>query len=93
MPSKTRTTTNPETHCSNLQEMGWNEIENPGCYLVKATGDLLRVPQEALAPGHSPFISVTSSQEIRVAKLSDNPATPISPLRRIAADNDFFVNF
>ena len=29
----------------------------------------------------------------RVAKLSDNVSEPISVLRAIAADNDYFVNF
>jgi hypothetical protein len=53
----------------------------------------VRVPQDALAPGHSPLITITSTGETRVAKLSDNPAEPISVLRAFAADNDYFVNF
>ncbi len=53
----------------------------------------LRMPPEALAAGHSPLITLTSYEEKRLAKLTDSPATPISKLRTIAADNDFFVNF
>lgn len=83
----------PEHRSSRLQEMSWNEIQRPGCYLIVGSGDLVRVPQDALAPGHSPLISITSSGETRVAKLSDNPAEPISVLRAFAADNDYFVNF
>ncbi len=78
---------------SRLQEMSWNDIQRPGAYLICGSGDLVRVPQDALAPGHSPLITVTSMGETRVAKLSDNPAEPISVLRAFAADNDYFVNF
>ena len=73
--------------------MSWNQIQRPGCYLIVGSGDLVRVPIEALATGHSPLITVTSSGETRVAKLSDNPAEPISVLRSFAADNDYYVNF
>lgn len=76
-----------------LPEMGWNEIDGPGSYLFVTSGDLVRVPSEALAPGHSPLMSITSHGETRVARLSENPAVPITVLRNIAADNDYFVNF
>ena len=86
-------TSAPEHRTARLPEMGWNEIEKPGCYLIVGSGDLVRVPQEGLALGHSPLIMVTSTGETRVARLSNNPAEPISVLRVIAADNDYFVNF
>ena len=82
---------NQRTH--RLSEMGWNEIDGPGAYPFVRSGDLVRVPVEALAPGHSPLMSITSNGETRVAKLSENPAVPITVLRNIAADNDYFVNF
>jgi len=73
--------------------MNWNEIERPGSYLILESGDLVQIPPDALAPDHSPLIAITSSGETRVAKLSENPAEPISVLRSFAADNDYFVNF
>jgi len=76
-----------------LEEMPFNSIERPGCYLFVDTGDLIRMPPEALLTGHSPLITITSVDESRVARLSDNPSTPISALRIIAADHDFAVNF
>ncbi len=86
--------TNPADRRTNrLAEMAWSEIERPGSYLIIGTGDLVRMPPEALAAGHSPLITLTSYEEKRLAKLTDSPATPISKLRTIAADNDFFVNF
>jgi hypothetical protein len=86
-------TSSAEHRSSRLQEMAWNEIYKPGCYLILGSVDLVRVPQDALAPGHSPLITITSSGETHVAKLSENPAEPISVLRSVAADNDYFVNF
>jgi hypothetical protein len=86
-------TSSADHRSSRLQELSWNEIQRPGCYLILGSGDLVRVPQDALAPGHSPLITITSSGETRVARLSDNPAEPISVLRAFAADNDYFVNF
>jgi hypothetical protein len=68
-------------------------MQEPGSYLILGSGDLVRVPAEGLASGHSPLITVTSAGETRVAKISDNPAEPISVLRSFAADNDYFVNF
>jgi hypothetical protein len=82
-----------ERRTTRLAQYPFNEIETPGSYLHEATGSLIRVPAEALAPGHSPLITINTLGETRVSKLSDNPAAPISVLRRIAADNDLFVNF
>ncbi len=93
MPTAKGETSSPEHRTHRLQEMSWNEIDSPGCYVLIDAGDLFRIPQEALAAGHSPLISVTSVEETRVAKLTDNPADPISTLRTLAADNDYFVHF
>jgi len=78
---------------SRLPEMSWNAINESGCYLLVDSGELIRIPAEAVAPGHSPLVTITATRETRVAKLSDNPAEPISVLRALAADNDYFVNF
>jgi hypothetical protein len=80
-------------HSTRLMELLWNEIEEPGCYLFIDTGDLVRIPTDALASGHSPLIALKSNREPRLARLSSNPAEPITVLRSIAADNDYFVNF
>ena len=78
---------------SRLSEMDWSQIEDAGCYLMIDSGELARIPKEGLALGHSPLITLKAVQNVRVAKLSENPAEPISVLRAIAADNDYFVNF
>jgi len=86
-------TTSTQSTSSRLTETEWNNIQDPGCYLMLQSGDLVRISTESLAPGHSPLLTFTSKNGVRVAKLSDNPAEPISVLRAIAADNDYFVNF
>jgi hypothetical protein len=45
----------PEQRSKRLPEYPFNEIHSPGSYLMVETGDLIRVPPEALAPGHSPM--------------------------------------
>lgn len=85
--------TTSEQRANRLQEMAFNDIECPGCYVTLETGTLFRIPVEGLAKGHSPLISISSAEEVRVAKLSENPATPITKLRTTAADNDLWVAF
>ena len=92
MVTKGHNTSAPSSS-SRLTETQWNNIQDPGCYLMVQSGDLVRISPESLAPGHSPLLTFTSKNEIRVAKLSQNPSEPISVLRAIAADNDYFVNF
>jgi len=93
MPAIKGQSTTATSRSSRLPEMSWNAINSPGCYLLVDSGELARVPQEVVAPGHSPLVTITATKETRVAKVSDNPAEPISVLRAIAADNDYFVNF
>ena len=67
--SMTKGQTSTSDHrSSRLQEMSWNDIQRPGAYLICGSGDLVRVPQDALAPGHSPLITITSTGETRVAQ-------------------------
>ena len=82
-----------QRRANNLPEVPFNDIDAPGSYLVVDTGTLFRIPAEGLAAGHSPLISITAREQVRVAKLSWDPATPITKLRTIAADNDLMVDF
>ncbi len=65
----------------------------PGCYILKQTGTLLRVPPDALIPGRSPAIDVVSNQQWFVAKISSDPYMTLSKARAVAADLDLPVNF
>ena len=75
-----------------LEEMAWNEIQEPGCYLMIESGEFARVFPEALSPGHAPIL-ITSVKGSRVAKLSHNPTEPISSLRIVAADHGYRISF
>ena len=69
----------------------WNEINTPGAYVDTETGDLYRIPQEALLPGASPVIHTT--QKSLFARVSEDPNLLISEARRICADNDIQPGF
>ncbi len=71
----------------------FNEMNEPGCYYCHQSGWLYRVPEDGLAPGHSPMITVCSADQNFVTKISDDPYTPVGKAREICANWDFFVNF
>ncbi len=73
--------------------LNFNEITEPGSYVMLSTGDLVRIPPEAVATGHSPLITIHSRGTTRVAQLSPNDSELITTLRHIAADNDIQPNF
>jgi hypothetical protein len=71
----------------------WNSIVEPGAYVFLDTGDLARVPKEALAIGHSPVVTFTSLSPRMVARISTDPYIPLNKARQLAADADLPVNF
>ncbi len=71
----------------------FEQISTPGCYILKQTGTLLRVPPDALENGRSPAINVVSKDRWLVTKISSDPYLPLSRARAVAADFDLPVNF
>ncbi len=71
----------------------FERISQPGCFVFNRTGDLLRVPEEALLPGHSPTLGVVSKEPWLVTKIANDPYLPLGKARTIAADMDLYVNF
>ncbi len=71
----------------------WNSITQPGAYVFLDTGDLVRVPKEALAPGHSPIMTFASRQSRMVTRITSDPYVPLNKARQLAADADLPVNF
>src|SRR5258707_9505980 len=41
---------------SRLLQLSWNQLERPGAYVEVGSGDLYRIPKEALLKGGSPLI-------------------------------------
>src|SRR5437660_5032561 len=56
-----------------LTEVTWESINEPGAYVEKGSGDLYRIPKEALIPGASPAIVKESRGASVLVKLSDDP--------------------
>lgn len=75
---------------SQLIELDWDEISEPGCYLLVSSGLLARVyPEEARAKRQGPH----SGAGARVVRLSTNPGDPLQALRAIAEHHGYPVRF
>ncbi len=70
----------------------FGEISQPGIYVTQR-GEMFRVPPESLAEGHSPLLDWTCKEGNLVTRITEDPYTPISKARQLAADADLFVNF
>jgi hypothetical protein len=74
-------------------EFRFDHLTEPGCYVSNWSGHLVRVPEEALKPGHSPLIDIRGKEPIVLTKLSSDPYLAISKARMVAADMDISVEF
>jgi hypothetical protein len=80
-------------HRSALLQTTWEELREPGAYVEEGSGDLFRVPQEALITGASPIIARVSSGASRLVRVSENPAVPLMKARMVSADHNIEPNF
>jgi hypothetical protein len=76
-----------------LHTCNFDQIETPGTYVECRTGTLLRIPDDALAPGRSPRMEIVAHETWTVMRLADDPYLPLTKARMIAADLDLPVNF
>jgi len=74
-------------------EVSWDDLETPGFYISRATGNGYRVPAEALIKGASPVIEQVSAKPSRLVKVSDNPFIPLIKARNLAANCNVEPNF
>lgn len=71
-----------------LMELSWEDISEPGAYVEKGTGDLYRIPQEALIKGASPIIMKESHGASRLVQISKDPfVTSLEAKHRCAQFN------
>jgi len=70
----------------------FDEIEHPGVYVTQR-GEMFRVPQDALAEGHSPLVVWETIDGNLVTRISENAYSALSKCRQLAADRDLPVNF
>ena len=76
-----------------LPEYSWEEINEPGTYVEKETGDLYRIPREILIQGAPPLICRASLRISRLFQLSKNPFMTTFVARIICAEHYLKSNF
>ena len=86
------TSIEPQQRAS-LPEVSWQGLDAPGAYVERGTGDLYRVPKEALIPGASPVIRKESLGASRLVQLSKNPFVTTLEARMIACEHNIEPNF
>ena len=71
----------------------FDRITYPGTFVVNRSGELLRIPEDALQPGRTPAIDIVSRDPWMVTRISNDPYLPLNKARALAADMDLTVNF
>ena len=89
--TKTRSV-EPQTR-SALPEVSWEELGEPGAYVERGSGDLYRIPKEALIPGASPIIHKESLGASRLVQVSKNPFVTSLEARLRCAQHNIDPNF
>lgn len=78
---------------NSLLAVSWEDINEPGAYVDKETGDLYRIPQEALVPGASPIIMKESRGRTTLVQVSKNPFVMDLEARHRCAQHNIEPNF
>jgi hypothetical protein len=76
-----------------LLETTWENINEPGAYVERGSGDLYRIPKEALIPGASPAIVKESRGASVLLKVSDDPFVTTFKARLVCAQHNVEANF
>jgi hypothetical protein len=76
-----------------LPELAWEELNEPGAYVERGTGDLYRIHQEALIRGGSPIIHRESVGASRLVQVSKNPFVTTLEARLCCAQHNIEPNF
>ena len=76
-----------------LPELPWQDVTEPGAYVELGTGDLFRIPKEALLPGASPLIRKESASPSRLIRISRNPYVITFEARMLCAEHNVEPNF
>lgn len=74
-------------------ETTWEQVNAAGAYIEVGTGDLFRIPREAVVTGASPLIQKVSNGRSRLLHVSDDPYVPVLKARSLAANANIQPNF
>ncbi len=80
-------------HRTRLLEVCWQDLSQPGAYVEMGSGDLYRVPKEALMHGASPLIRKESSGASTLVQVSKNPFVTTLEARMICCEHNIAPNF
>lgn len=90
---QTKTTSIEPQHRIFFAQLSWADIKEPGAYVEAGTGDLYRIPKEALMPGLSPLIRKESMGASILMQVSKNPYVTTLEARMLCAENNIQPNF
>ncbi len=93
MATETRNTSVEPQRRTKLIEMAWDDINEPGAYVEVGSGDLYRIPKEALIQGSSPLIRKESAGASRLVQVSPNPYVTTFEARMVCAEHNVAPNF
>jgi len=80
-------------HLFTLPEVTWADLAEPGAYVERGSGDLYRIPKEALIPAGSPIIHKESVGASRLVQVSKNPFVTTLEARLRCAQHNIEPNF
>ena len=81
------------THRASLPELMWEDIREAGAYVEKGSGDLYRIPKEALIQGSSPIVVKESRGSSILVQLSRDPFCTTLEARLRCAQHNIQPNF
>ena len=93
MTNATKTSTVSEHAAASGTRIQFDSIQEPGAYICNWSGHLLRIPDDAVAPGRSPLVNVIGLEPLYVTKITDNPFVTLTKARMLASNLDISVNF
>ncbi len=83
------TSTNGSCGCT----IPFDQINETGAYVCNWSGHLLRVPDDGIAPGRSPLLTLVGPDQLFVTKISSDPFVTLTKARMMACNYDINVNF
>ena len=76
-----------------LREVTWENLTEAGAYVERGSGDLYRVPEEALILDAIPIIYRESVMASRLVQVSKNPFVTTAEARLCCAEHSIEPNF
>jgi len=70
-----------------------DQISEPGAYVSRGSGDLIRVPTSGASVGGPELMEKNASDPVFVMRISVDPFLPISRARMLAANLDIEISF